>query len=955
MLNEMPGGVCKELKEMYCNENTVNFEKKLQLAVDRMLQNTSLELDLHSLGHAIKSQLFQHQQERKQNMGTENRENIVDKKIEKILQAVDMVKYFPQKLTYEDVIMLGADVYNDVNKKPSSLTELPWYFMKHIIGLDSDTRENCHVIGSLDNESNDDDDSDSDSDNDQNDESLSRIHPLDLILVIFLCADDFLRQELAEKMAKCQYAVPFILPSTNPGSQNLVLHWALKSISRSFYNNNNVISRTLVDAEAPLVACMNIGDETSWKGRLLNKLLSPQQETFWHQGLKGGSCKQIISQGMTETAWYLPGSHGDNKFQYPVNFVNVRQNAMDSEILCDRLYNSSTLTCLFVEYVDEKLKQFLRQRTTLQNILLIILHNKEAEKKIRGKTKELQVEFKLDKHQVIRKAAQDSNFDAVYEQLKKSVERMVTTATYSESLTTFVMHARETDGIEVDDRRSYFGRMAAESILRDIDEFHNQNAGTAKHKVLCCQSDLSSRQEIASLDKELCRQRKLEGNMTVQNYCNDLKRNKWQLQLNQLEQPMSNSFKYFLHCLLTLDTRDKKYFLQSLKIGLNERSVQQFQPLYDEYEKCCIEDESRERNEKLRIIDQQLTHGSLGIEHFFREMAVMYENVSALREKIVSNDVDRVLDLLSTAMAAVLMEGHAIEIMDGDAINVPVAWLKAVFSKIEKSNKATLFKVAVLGAQSCGKSTVLNTMFGLNFPVSSGRCTRGAYMQLVKVDGKLKETLRCDYVAVIDSEGLMSRTKVNCTDYDNELSTFIIGLADLTLVIIKGEGTEMHDVLPLAIHVFLRMDIVGEHQACHFVHQNMGAVDVMTKVATEIDAFVRDLNAKTLAAAKDVDRSDQYTKFTDVLQYDPTTDNTYVPGLWDGTLPMAKTNSHYSRVMARLKTNVARSIVDLRKKRQKEVLFLTLANDWRSYGRQLNTRISYSASRMSWLWKHIEN
>ena len=281
MLNEMPGGICKELKEMYCNENTVNLEK-LQLAVDRMLQNASLELDLHSLGHALKSQLFEHQQERKQNMGTEIRENVVDKKIETILQAVDMVKYFPQQLTYEDVIMLGADVYNDVNKKPSSLRELPWYFMKHIIGLDSDTRENCHVVGSLDNESGDDDDSDIDED----DESLSRIHPLDLILVIFLCADDFLRQELAEKMAKCQYAVPFILPSINLGSQNLILHWALKSVSRTFYNKNNVINRTLVDAEAPLVACMNIGDETSWKGRLLNKLLSPQQETFWHQGLK---------------------------------------------------------------------------------------------------------------------------------------------------------------------------------------------------------------------------------------------------------------------------------------------------------------------------------------------------------------------------------------------------------------------------------------------------------------------------------------------------------------------------------------------------------------------------------------------------------------------------------------------------------------------------------------------
>ena len=232
---------------------------------------------------------------------------------------------------------------------------------------------------------------------------------------------------------------------------------------------------------------------------------------------------------------------------------------------------------------------------------------------------------------------------------------------------------------------------------------------------------------------------------------------------------------------------------------------------------------------------------------------------------------------------------------------------------------STVFKVSVLGAQSCGKSTLLNTMFGLNFPVSSGRCTRGAYMQLVKVDESLKETLNCDYVAVVDSEGLMSRSKINDIDYDNELSTFVIGLADLTLVIIKGEGSEMHDVLPLAIHVFLHMNIVGEHQACHFVHQNMGAVDAMTKVATEIDAFVKDLNAKTLAAAIDVGQSDQYTKFTDVLQYNPTEDNTYVPGLWDGSLPMGKINSHYSKTMQKLKSDIINNVINMQVKKQKRL------------------------------------
>ena len=110
--------------------------------------------------------------------------------------------------------------------------------------------------------------------------------------------------------------------------------------------------------------------------------------------------------------------------------------------------------------------------------------------------------------------------------------------------------------------------------------------------------------------------------------------------------------------------------------------------------------------------------------------------------------------------------------------------------------------------------------------------------------------------------------------------------------------------------------MVGEHQACHFIHQNMGAVGDMQKLATEIDAFVRDLNAKTLAAAIDVDQSDRYMKFTDVLHYDKTKDNTYVPGLWDGTLPMAKTKTHYSQVIQTLKCDILQHIEQLRKKKK---------------------------------------
>ena len=363
--------------------------------------------------------------------------------------------------------------------------------------------------------------------------------------------------------------------------------------------------------------------------------------------------------------------------------------------------------------------------------------------------KQLQAKFNLEKHQIIRKSPEDVNFSTAFEQLKRSIDNILKSTTQRISIAKLATHRwRTTPVLEVDDWHCYHGEMAANTILKDIDEYNRKKVGSAKAELLPSQSDLESRREMAHLDKEICRQRKLGENTTVQNYAFDLIEKKWQLQLKQLQKPIPQTFKYFLQCLINMGKVDRKYFLQCLKLGLNQRSVELLQPFYDEYEKCRLEDESKKRDVRLKAIDEKLTHGSLGIEHFFRELAVLYDNMAALKEKNKTDDLNELLDSLAKVMAEVLMDGTAIEVMDGDAVNVPVAWLSAVLNRIENSSRSTLLKVAVIGAQSCGKSTLLNTTFGLNFPVSSGRCTRGAYMQLVKVDKSLKETLKCDYVAV---------------------------------------------------------------------------------------------------------------------------------------------------------------------------------------------------------------
>ena len=427
-IDEMPGFLCPEVKNACFShrqdKNTIDFEE-LNTFTEKYMRQNKLKVDWKTLHYSVKNQLhfLEHPHpERIQPATYDFINQSMDNSFINILRAMDMEKYYPQKLKYEDVLMLSSDIDDDVNKKPTSLSELPRHFTKHVIGLDSDTREKCHIVGSRDDDSSDSDDSDDDMDDE---ESIPQaVHPLDLVYVVYLCAGDFLRQELSNKLARCQYAVPLILPPPQQNKQkakSILLHWGLKTISQVFYDNDNVVNSTLVDLDAPLVPCVSLGEETSWKSKLLNEMLSPHQKSFWHQGLKGGDYKQRVSQGMAEVAWYLPGRQGDNQFSYPVTFVNVRGCSKHF----DRLCSSSTVTCIFTEEVDDELTRRLEKEPQLQKVVVVILHKGGNEKRVRKAASQLQKKFKLEKRQVIRRSADDINFSYVEERLKTSIESII--------------------------------------------------------------------------------------------------------------------------------------------------------------------------------------------------------------------------------------------------------------------------------------------------------------------------------------------------------------------------------------------------------------------------------------------------------------------------------------------------------------------------------------------------
>lgn len=297
----------------------------------------------------------------------------------------------------------------------------------------------------------------------------------------------------------------------------------------------------------------------------------------------------------------------------------------------------------------------------------------------------------------------------------------------------------------------------------------------------------------------------------------------------------------------------------------------------------------------------------MGVEHFIREMSQLYEASVLLSE---DRSYRKQLENLPRLCAELLLDGFPLELVDGDASNVPVTWLTSVLSELNTlvKSKNKIAVVTVLGVQRSGKSTLLNTMFGVQFAVSSGRCTRGAFMQLIRVQEDFKAELNnCDYILIIDTEGLKSPELAqldNSYEHDNELATLVVGLSDVTIVNIAMENsTEMKDILQIVVHAFLRMKEIGKKHKCLFVHQNVADVSAHDSNMRDRKFLLDQLNEMTQAAAK-MENKLEFNKFTDVMEYETDTGDYYIPGLWHGNPPMAPVSTGYSESVYALKIDI---------------------------------------------------
>ena len=431
----------------------------------------------------------------------------------------------------------------------------------------------------------------------------------------------------------------------------------------------------------------------------------------------------------------------------------------------------------------------------------------------------------------------------------------------------------------------------------------------------------------------------LDGNITLDRYNADLYQKRKDLRKEQLVvcSNLSKVITLFVKNLLRLQGDAKFYFAHWLRLYLDNFSRNFLPEITSNYSKLWLElqeierkylrdpnnidkkrnDRAKEITSELGVLEKTLQDSSFGWEHLIREIGQIYEVVTELNYTVsdtVLKDVPNSIEKLPKAMAELLLQGYPMEVMDGNAAHVPLQWVQAVFKKVQELiGDKKLFVLSVLGVQSSGKSTLLNAMFGLQFAVKAGRCTKGVFAQLVPVP-KTDQEHGYDYIMIVDTEGLRAPELGNDkNERDNELATLAIGIGDLCIINIKGENQAvMQEVLQIVVHAFLRMQIVNRNlkltSSCFFIHQNVRAQNAGKQMQVGSKQLLEKLNKMTKSAA-DTEGVFNIISFSQIIEFNVETNVRHFSNLWEGEPPMAPVNPGYSRKVNEVKSTIIEEVL----------------------------------------------
>ncbi|XP_063404230.1 interferon-induced very large GTPase 1-like [Mytilus trossulus] len=848
--------------------------------------------------------------QKKSKIDNDNSENVsVHISQEQTLAVVNKLGlrgFFPNGLTLQSIIRIQKLSNHD------RFDDIPWVFMRNIMMINWTARDiliERHLERLWESQQMSTEDWNFESTNKDTDvpkNTPQTINPLDLIVALWQCCSPILLQVLSTKMFMCRLSIPFSLPPREDSLPVLSV-WGIRQIIIEQKTIGGTLQTSAYKCPCHVVSFIRLGKICISKSKLINQLLSEQyHDTFFNRDCPLGTTKRLISDGLLEAAWHLPRENSENVMLY----LNLRGDGLlhDTQIHVISQISSVVVILMDISLLSQTSSTEILHKmyeSTTGVVLGIDACNRSDLEARAICLKHLTDNSNYRNKIKVCKLAVDDTISS-FSLIKKEMMKGVTDIASCDPMISFSKRLNKTkkDCYHIDEDSKMFQQAIKKAA--EITQLLQDDSSNLKDRHVPLQGNLWRQfSEIQKAKKQSTLHQPITDE---ENKKEEMMRHRKE-QLKILKQQRNLMKRFQSNLLDNKSDEDCILFITYLRLFLDDVSRNSLPAYLNQYQMAWQELKTERDNkekkmevlqERLKQAEYNLANASFGYEHLVRECGQIYECIIECDEKdLITKAKD-----LSKICAKIILLGQPFEIMDGDAANVPIKWIRAVFTQLRKiTRNKKILALSVLGIQSSGKSTLLNTMFGLQFAVSAGRCTRGVYVQLVPVNS---EQFKFDYILVVDTEGLRASELGNQKrDHDNKLATFVIGLGDITIINIKGENTaEITDILQIAVHAFLRLKLVNQKlnlkQKCIFVHQNVPATDASDKMLHGRKKLVESLDEMTIEAAKQEQITNVQT-FDQVIDFDSEKNVWYFSDLWVGDPPMAPTNPGYSKSVADVK------------------------------------------------------
>ncbi|CAD8213801.1 unnamed protein product [Paramecium pentaurelia] len=213
----------------------------------------------------------------------------------------------------------------------------------------------------------------------------------------------------------------------------------------------------------------------------------------------------------------------------------------------------------------------------------------------------------------------------------------------------------------------------------------------------------------------------------------------------------------------------------SIKLKKNEINQKASSIINYERKNKIYKKQQDELKQELKQNLKNIAFRNIGIEMFWRELIEISQRSLA---NIQIDPADIVYDMIK--------KGEPFEFLEGDSLQINAKFLDELKNKFTNLGKEKVLVLSVLGPQGSGKSTILNKIFGCHFWTSFGRCTKGIYLHLLKIQFKEYFNNLFDYILILDSEGLQNPNQID-TEFDKKIALFVLAISDIILINVRGD------------------------------------------------------------------------------------------------------------------------------------------------------------------------